>query len=172
MCRSGLNQAGGNHGKGIKEDRTLTRLYDRNQFFEKARPMISEHEPSYCVLSCVIIDNFKVINAKHGNAVGDKVIHHVAESNENSMEQIGGICAHIASDEFAALYPSECVRSEALTEGYAAASAPDCIFQRIRLRVGRFIIDELTHHGFSKHNSSSERFRAAGIIYLQRPQSN
>lgn len=25
---------------------------------------------------------------------------------------------------------------------------------------------------FSKHNSRSERFRAAGIIYLQRPQSN
>ena len=31
---------------------------------------------------------------------------------------------------------------------------------------------ELIHHGFSKHNSRSERFRAAGIIYLQRPQSN
>lgn len=76
--------------------------------------MIGEHEPSYYVLSCVNIDNFKVINAQHGTAVGDKVIHYVAESIENSMEQIGRICAHIASDEFASLYPSECMRSEAL----------------------------------------------------------
>jgi len=31
---------------------------------------------------------------------------------------------------------------------------------------------ELKHHGFSKHNSRSEKFQAAGIVYLQRPQSS
>lgn len=31
---------------------------------------------------------------------------------------------------------------------------------------------ELTRCDFSKHNSCSEKFQAAGIVYLQRPQSN
>lgn len=42
------------------------KVYNRNQFFEKARQMISECEAGFYVLSCVNIDNFKVINAQYG----------------------------------------------------------------------------------------------------------
>lgn len=117
-------------------------VYSRNQFFEKARQMISECEAGFYVLSCVNIDNFKVINAQYGTQTGDNVICHVSATMAKHMAEVGGICAHIAADEFAALYPRVCSASDKMSDAYDKASTPDCIFQRIRLRVGRCVIDD------------------------------
>lgn len=118
-----------------------TKIYGRKSFFEKARKMIASHEMGYYIISCINIDNFKVINAQYGAFTGDCVLRHVAQCICECMESIGGICGHIAGDDFAALYPAENVNFQTLKNSYMRASAPEDILQKIRLRVGRYLID-------------------------------
>ena len=134
---------------------------------KQAKNMINMHEPGFYVLSCINIDNFKVINAQHGTETGDGVIRHVASSINNCMNEIGGICAHIAGDEFAALYPMSYIKSKAIDDGHLKASEPDCIFQRIRLRVGRFVIDEpILPADYDKAMEAAER-----VVRTKQPET-
>lgn len=50
--------------------------------------MISECEAGFYVLSCVNIDNFKVINAQYGTQTGDNVICHVSATMAKHMAEI------------------------------------------------------------------------------------
>ena len=49
--------------------------------------MISECEAGFYVLSCVNIDNFKVINAQYGTQTGDNVICHVSATMAKHMAE-------------------------------------------------------------------------------------
>ena len=52
--------------------------------------MISECEAGFYVLSCVNIDNFKVINAQYGTQTGDNVICHISATMQ-SIWQSGSV---------------------------------------------------------------------------------
>lgn len=57
------------------------------------------------MLSCLDIDNFKVINDLYGSVRGDGILKHVARTLAGGVAPLGGICGRIAADSFAALYP-------------------------------------------------------------------
>ena len=118
----------------------LTKIYDRKSFFEKAKEMIDNRKDECYILSCINIDNFKVINAQYGTEVGDSVICHVAMCISECMAKIGGICGHIAGDDFAALFPSEFANSGEIASAHGKSESPECILEKLRLRVGRFIV--------------------------------
>lgn len=124
---------------------TPAEIHNRKDFFEKAAQLIEQSEPSKYTVSCINIDNFKAINAQYGAEVGDRVLIYVAECISKCMAEIGGIFGHIAGDDFAALFPTEYASSDLLAYSYDEASSPDCIYQNIRLRVGRFPADNISY---------------------------
>ena len=123
-----------------KNSRGFAGVYDKGTFFEKARQMIDSHDAGYYILSSPNIDNFKYINWQYGVAVGDQVLAHVAETYRRRMEEIGGICGHIAADDFVLLYPLAIVNSGTAGKTHETAVKPPCIPQRLHIRAGRYVV--------------------------------
>lgn len=126
---------------GISGNDSLTKVYGREKFFEKARKMIDEKDNGYYILSCINIDNFKVINDRYGMDAGDMVLQHVAGCICSCLIDIGGICGLISGDDFAALYPVSYANSERVLNSHNKTASPDCMVQKIKLRMGRFVVD-------------------------------
>ena len=116
-------------------------LYNRGAFYDAARKMIDAHEAGYYIISCANIRNFKLVNDQYGMEMGNQVLRHVASCIKHFTDGVDGICAHFAADEFAVLLPAVYADSEELDAAYAQAAVPNCIPHRIRLRVGRYLID-------------------------------
>ena len=125
-------------------DSNFAGIYGRDTFFEKAASMISGKAPGYYIMSCINIDNFKVINDRYGIETGDRVLKYVADSISDDMKDIGGISGRIAGDDFALLFPAEYANSGRLALGYKKATSPDCIPQKIRIRAGRYAVTNLS----------------------------
>lgn len=122
----------------------LTGLYNREGFFEKIAEMVHDHPPGHYVLSCIDIDNFKVINDQFGSAKGDAVLQHVAETFRHGFGAIGGICCRISADNFAVLYPSRFIDTEGLVEIRRIALRPDTSMLPISIRTGRYVVTDLS----------------------------
>lgn len=119
----------------------VTWIYNRGAFYDRARKLIDSHEAGYYLISCANIRNFKLVNDQYGTETGDQVLRHVASCIKHFTDGVDGICARFAADEFAVLLPAVYADSEELDAAYAQAAVPNCIPQRIRLRVGRYLID-------------------------------
>lgn len=124
----------------LRSDCRFDGIYNKEAFFEKARQMIDSHDAGYYILSSPNIDNFKYINGQYGVAVGDQVLAHVAETFRRRMEEIGGICGHVAADDFMLLYPLAIVNTGTSGKAYEAAVTPPCIPQRLHIRAGRYVV--------------------------------
>lgn len=122
----------------------LTGLYQREVFFDKAQSMISSHEPGYYVMVSFDIDNFKVINDQYGSQKGDMVLKHIADCFMQYIDPLGGISCRIAADNFAAIYPSSELGSRIIELCSIEMSSPACLDRSIGIRIGRYIIDELS----------------------------
>ena len=122
----------------------LTHCYNRSAFCEKAREMIDSHEPGFYILSCVNIDDFKVINDQYGTEIGDQVLCHVADSISECLADIGGICARFAADDFAILFPASYEETPRIVAAHMRACTPRCILQRIHVRIGRCHVEEIS----------------------------
>lgn len=119
----------------------VTWIYNRGAFYDRARKLIDSHEAGYYLISCANIRNFKLVNDQYGTETGDQVLRHVASCIKHFTDGVDGICARFAADEFAVLLPAVYADSEELDAAYAQAAVPNCIPQRIHLRVGRYLID-------------------------------
>lgn len=127
-----------------EDEDKLTHIYNRTGFLKKAQEMISSHEPGFYLLSCVNIDDFKAINEQYGVETGDLVLCNVAESFFKCLNGTGGICAHFSADNFAVLYPDAYRNAEQIFTGHARACTPECILQRIHIRIGRCVVTDLS----------------------------
>lgn len=125
-----------------KKENEITWLYNRGSFFENARKLIDSHEAGHYFISSVNIHGFKEICERYGAETGVKVTQHTTDTLERFCEYAGGICACFSSDEFAMLLPASCLDSDEIHAAYALATGPRYIPQRIRLRVGRYLIDQ------------------------------
>lgn len=121
---------------------SLTNCYNRTAFCEKARKLIDAHEPGYYILSCINIDDFKVINDQYGTDVGDQVLCHVADSISECLADIGGLCARFAADDFVVLFPTSYEETPRIIAAHMRACTPRCILQRIHIRIGRCYVKE------------------------------
>ncbi len=120
----------------------LTGLCGREAFFEAAGDMIKAGEPGYYVLSCLDIDNFKVINDLYGSVRGDGILKHVARTLAGGVAPLGGICGRIAADSFAALYPRRFMDSAGVERIRERAAVPEGLLQPLSVSVGRYIVTD------------------------------
>ncbi len=123
---------------------SLTGLYTRDAFFIEAEKLIRQREPGYYMLSCFDIDNFKVINDQHGTESGDEVLCHVAECLAECAQSVGSIVCRLMADRFAALYPAADTNSEIVKNAHRIMVAPQCIARKISIRIGRYLVENLT----------------------------
>jgi diguanylate cyclase (GGDEF)-like protein len=84
----------------------LTGIANRRLFFSLLQAEIqrAERYNHPFTLAYVDIDDFKSINDQHGHAVGDAILHDVAQLMKNSFRTVDTI-ARLAGDEFAILLP-------------------------------------------------------------------
>lgn len=127
----------------MQRDR-LTGLLNREAFFDKAAEEIKAHKPGYFILSCINIDNFKVINDQYGTNNGDLVLKHAAGGIEQFTSASGGLCGRIMADNFAALYPAAENDSIMLNVSHQLIMNPAVISHPIGIRIGRYVVDDLT----------------------------
>lgn len=83
----------------------LTRLYNRETFFEKTRPLLDRSPPGTLAMAYFDIDGFCALNARYGYAVGDSLLRYLAEQLRIRTEQAGGVCCRVSADVFAFLIP-------------------------------------------------------------------
>ncbi|MEM1032185.1 MAG: diguanylate cyclase [Myxococcota bacterium] len=83
----------------------LTGIPNRRAFMEEARAAFAHHERYASQLSLVLIDidHFKGINDRHGHAVGDAVLKHVAGVLEGALRRPTDVLGRIGGEEFAVL---------------------------------------------------------------------
>ncbi len=104
----------------------LTGTLNRSSFLgalEQARASARRQGDRYAVL-CVDLDRFKEVNDLHGHAVGDRLLHSIADRLRGLMRG-GDLVARLGADQFAVL--------QGRVEGHAAVAA---LAQRIVSALG------------------------------------
>lgn len=119
----------------------LTGVFDQDTFFKIARMLIDGKSDGYYVFSFLNIDNFKIINDRFGIGVGDAVLKYVASVIKDFADAAGGICGRLFADNFALLYPHNCVESKEMNDAHERIHHPDVLSQPIRLRTGRYFVE-------------------------------
>lgn len=119
----------------------LTGVFDQDTFFKIARMLIDGNSDGYYVFSFLNIDNFKIINDRFGIGVGDAVLKYVASVIKDFADAAGGICGRLFADNFALLYPHNCVESKEMNDAHERIHHPDVLSQPIRLRTGRYFVE-------------------------------
>ena len=122
----------------------LTGLYNRETFFSKVEALVRAKAPGYYVLTCFDINNFKVVNDRYGNAKGDEALKAIAKQLREGVTPLGGVCARITADRFAALYPSLYMDSPETAAILEAMSRLDGSIPPLRLNIGCYLVDDLT----------------------------
>ncbi len=122
----------------------LTGMFNRQGFIEVADFMVHQMDAGYYTLSCFDIENFKIINDQYGIEKGDKVLQYVAGCIKSFINRVDGVCCRITADNFAILYPTRFSSGEQVLKMHKTAMAPDCINRHIRIRIGRYVVDDLS----------------------------
>jgi diguanylate cyclase (GGDEF)-like protein len=92
---------------------SLTGLPNRRAFFRKAADIFAAADALELPVAVMMIDldHFKTINDSYGHDVGDEVIHEVASSIRNAVNDcdgsIEGFAARVGGDEFAVVLASK-----------------------------------------------------------------
>lgn len=142
--RNNIGMREGLRGVSAAQRDKLTGLYTRDVFFALTERLVRRAEPGAYVLSCFDVDNFKVINDQYGVDMGDDVLCHVADTISRYAARIEGHCCRVSADVFGVLFPAKYVDSKLLLDAHRAAFAPRCINRTIRIRIGRYLITDLS----------------------------
>lgn len=117
---------------------SLTGLYNKNYFIEKATELLAENPNTVYAFFRINIEKFKMINEIFGQERGDIVLIKIADILRNDIGE-KGVYARIYSDHFVLCYP---VDEEKLKKAAkATALFLNCAGQRIRvqLKIGVYI---------------------------------
>ncbi|MDO4548667.1 MAG: diguanylate cyclase, partial [Clostridia bacterium] len=90
---------------------SLTGLYSREAFFEKADELISQKPSGYYSILAIDLDDFKLINEQFGRGEGDRLLKGMAERMARSAHSSGGLVGRVYADNFAVICPSEHISS-------------------------------------------------------------
>ena len=123
----------------------LTGIYNRAAFFDIVSKMIKRKDPGYYVLSCFDVENFKIINDQYGTEKGDEVLRHIAKTLQDCNALSDGACCRVMADKFAVLYPAELTDSPDILNTHNIGTNPPCLDRAIKIRIGRYIIDDTGH---------------------------
>lgn len=94
------------HKKTLAHTDSFTNLIDRSEFYRFVQMEIhrAQRYHSSFAVAYLDIDSFKHVNDKLGHAVGDYLLHYIAQSIKNSLRKTD-LIARIGGDEFAVLFP-------------------------------------------------------------------
>ncbi len=115
-------------------------MYNKQRFFEKAQEKINAHPAGFYVLSSVNIESFKYVNSRYGNEIGDQILNFLKAEIGKRISVLDGISGQIVGDDFVLLYPVQMTASKEIEDLQKVLTAPPFLPQKIRLRIGRYII--------------------------------
>lgn len=108
---------------------SLTNLFNRRAFIDRAEAEWARAARHNVVLSCVVIDidQFKRVNDQHGHATGDEVIRLVGSLIRTTV-RTSDIPARLGGEEFVALLPQTTLQGAVL------------LSERVRSRIGEHAV--------------------------------
>ena len=93
---------------------TLTRLYNRNAYYESVRRRLDRNPDKDYAVVCLDIEKFKYINDRFGFAEGDRLLEYIGEKLYDKSIQNGAIASRLNADRFSFLDERKNVNTEAL----------------------------------------------------------
>ena len=147
----------------------LTGLLNRDSFFIEVEKIIKKKEPGYYTLSCFDIENFKVINDQYGMDKGDEVLINIATIINEFITTINGIACRYTSDKFGILYPTKYNNDPITYKNHEQTTCPKCINHRIRVRIGRYLINDLNipiNTMFDRATFAEESIKGRYDVYI------
>lgn len=109
----------------------LTNIYNRRRFFQLATERVAESlvQRQAVTLAVIDIDHFKMVNDRHGHAVGDRVLCDVADLLDRGIGE-GNLVARAGGEEFFALLPGH------------DRSAASAVMERLRSEVAAMRVED------------------------------
>jgi diguanylate cyclase (GGDEF)-like protein len=103
---------------------SLTQLLNSRAFYSDAVPLLAlcKRGGRPVTVAYIDLDNFKLVNDRHGHAAGDTLLARIADEMRRTLRP-SDLCARLGGDEFALLLPE-------LPESEAAG-----VLERVRTRV-------------------------------------
>lgn len=147
----------------------LTGMISSELFFEECNRLIQKHEPGHYIISCIDIDQFKVINDQYGMQVGDEVLKHVADCINLCYKDLNGLACRFSADKFAVLYPSVLANTSVILDNHRVATNPPCINHPIRIRIGRYVVKDLSLQAnimFERATVAEESIKGRYDVYI------
>lgn len=89
----------------------LTGVYSREFFYRHAQDILNKNPDQLYDIVCSNIENFKMINAKYGMPVGDKLLRCIADHNKECIGK-DGVCGRIGPDSFVVLRKRNNLRTQ------------------------------------------------------------
>lgn len=129
----------------LKSERdSLTGLFNRSTFMREAALTLAESNGSGYLLACLDIDNFKVINDRHGVETGDKLLRHVSEAFRAFCTQTGGIIGRDSADSFVCLIPQKNITRTELEETIRRAEMMSAPRVTVKISIGYYVINDFS----------------------------
>lgn len=119
---------------------TLTGAFRRASFYVHVNEMLREREEHFAIVTWDI-NRFKIINELYGLEVGDRVLIVLAEAIRDYVGE-NGVFGRLASDNFAACIPVECLRPEEMMEKLQERMQIDGVELRMDLYCGIYLVED------------------------------
>lgn len=129
--------------RNLVEYDSLTAIYNRSAFLEKADVIIKRSRSGVWILSVIDIDHFNVFNHLYGHEEGDRFLVYLASQLNSTVKKEGGICGRIQSDMFVVLHQSRKDRLDKFRSICKKALSDYSSSRRISSCTGRCYIDNI-----------------------------
>ncbi|MDO4582043.1 MAG: PAS domain-containing protein, partial [Bacillota bacterium] len=123
---------------------SVTGLLNRTAFTARVREMIDKKPAGSYVLSCLDVDNFKLVNDRFGYEEGDKLLRFIAKIRNDEVEKVGGIVCRDMADLFLALLPRDETTITQATDRFFEAIGNYSLPIPVDVHIGRYVIDDLS----------------------------
>lgn len=130
-----------NRLRNLVEFDSLTDIYNRSAFLEKADAVIKSSRSGTWILSVIDIEGFRVYNHLYGHDEGDKLLVYLGGQLNRAVKHLGGVCGRLQSDMFAALHPARKDFVESLSQAREKALENYCEGRKIASCTGRCYVD-------------------------------
>lgn len=120
----------------------LTKLLGRTAFTVEAGERIRLKPANAYVVSCLNIDNFKVINDRFGHDEGDRLLRFVAETRRAEVEGVGGLACRDMADTFFMLMPNDPATVSQITNHFFEQVSRYDLPVSIGVHIGRYVVDD------------------------------
>ncbi len=120
---------------------TLTRLYNRNTYYESVRRRLNKNPDRDYVIVCLDIEKFKYINDRFGFAEGDRLLSYIGDKLYERSVACGAIAARLSGDKFSFLDERKNIDTEAFGHEVRTWVNDYPLDTEIKIAVGVYPVD-------------------------------